>query len=174
MSQVAEERERWNRKYREKSSCAPSVPLLLYQHHLTRGRALDLAGGTGENAAILALAGWKVTLVDLSDEAVRRARDRARALHVEIAILQADALRLPLRGPFETIVVTRYVERSIAPVLAALLAPGGTIFCEQPSSGIRKDFVVEPGQFPRIFADLESVLDTTQGGCSVYIGRRRR
>jgi SAM-dependent methyltransferase len=173
MSQVAEERERWNRKYREKGQCAPSIPLLLYQHRLTRGRALDLAGGTGENAAILALAGWRVTLVDLSDEAVRRARERARGLHVDVAILQADARHLPLRGPFETIVVTRFLERPLAPVLSALLAPGGTLFCEQPLAGIREEFVVRPGEFPRIYPDLEPVLETDLGGCSVFIGRRR-
>jgi SAM-dependent methyltransferase len=173
MSHAQDERERWNRKYREKSPSPPSIPLLLYQNRLTRGRALDLAGGAGENAAILALAGWKVVLVDLSDLAVRRARDRARALHADVAIVQADALRLPLRGPFETIVVTRYVERSLAPELSGLLAPGGTIFCEQPHSGIREEFLVRPGEFPRIFPELEPVLETSIGGCSVFIGRRR-
>jgi tellurite methyltransferase len=145
----------------------------MYEGRLTKGRALDVAGGRGENAAILALAGWTVAMVDLSDEAIRLATSRARELKADVSIVQADALRLPFRGPFETIVVTRFLERSIAPGLAALLAPGGTIFCDQPTRGIRDEYCVKPGEFQGLFAGLETVLDTTDGDRAVYIGRRR-
>ena len=166
------ERERWNRKHREGGQALPSIPLLLYQGRLTKGRALDVAGGVGENAAILALAGWRVTTVDLSDEAVRRAKARARELRADVSIVHADALRLPFRGPFETIVVARFLERSIAPGLARLLSPGGTIFCEQPLRGIREEYCVKPGEFTRLFAGLEAILETAEGDRAVYIGRR--
>jgi len=166
------DRERWNRKYGELGPGAPSVALLLYQGRLTRGRALDVAGGPGENAAILALAGWQVTVFDLSDVAVRRARIRVRELRAEALVVQADALHLPFRGPFETIVVTRFLERAIARELSGLLARGGTIFCEQPTRGIRDDYCVKPGEFPALFPDLETVLEATQGDCAVYVGRR--
>src|SRR5262252_7813338 len=126
------DRARWNEKYRQAGHELPSIPLIMYQGRLTKGRALDLAGGQGENAAILALAGWTVTLADLSDAAVARAAARARALKATVHVVQADALRLPFRGPFDTIVVTKFLERSIAPELVRLLAPGGTLFCEQP------------------------------------------
>ena len=166
------ERERWNRKHRDRGHDLPSIPLLLYQGRLTRGRALDLAGGLGENAAILALAGWSVTMLDLSDEAVGRAAARARELRAEVRSIQADALRLPLRGPFDTIVVTRFLERSIAPELVRLLAPGGTLFCEQPMGGIDAAYCVQPGEFPRLFAELETLLDTVDGDRTVYLGRK--
>lgn len=168
------DRERWNRKHREHPHDLPSIPLIMYQGRLAPGRALDVAGGLGENAAILALAGWKVTMVDLADEAVRRARSRARELKADVRIVQGNALRLPFRGPFETIVVTKFLERSIAPELVRLLAPGGTIFCEQPMTGIREEFCVKAGEFPTLFAALETVLDATEGACAIYIGRKRR
>ena len=146
----------------------------MYQGRLTRGRALDVAGGVGENAAILALAGWTVTMMDLADEAVRRAQRRARELRADVRIVQGDALRLPFRGPFETIVVSKFLERSIAPELVSLLATGGTLFCEQPMKGINEVYCVKPGEFPRLFSALETVLDATDGDRAIYIGRKRR
>jgi SAM-dependent methyltransferase len=170
---VNPERARWNEKHGKRSHDMPSIPLLMYQGRLTKGRALDVAGGLGESAAVLALAGWKVTLVDLSDVAVARAKSRAAELKAEVRVVQGDALRLPFRGPFETIVVSRLLERRIAGELVRLLAPGGTLFCEQPMSGTRDEYCVKPGEFARLFAPLEVVVDGVDGDRSVYIGRRR-
>lgn len=167
------DRERWNGKYRAGGHDRPSIPLIMHQARLTRGRALDLAGGCGENAAILALAGWRVTLVDISDEALARARRRATELKADVLLVQADALRLPVRGPFETIVVTNYLERSIAPEIIRLLAPGGTLFAAQPMEGLPEPYLIKPGEFARLFGALEVLLDTEEGGASVFIGRKR-
>lgn len=167
------ERARWNEKHQKGGPTLPSIPLLLYQGRLKKGRALDLAGGRGENAAILALAGWQVTHTDLSDEAVRLARRRAGELKADVRFVQADALRLPFRGPFDTIVVTRFLERSIAGELSRLLAPGGTIFCEQPMEGLAEAYCVKPGELARLYASLEAVLDTVDGDRSVFIGRKK-
>jgi SAM-dependent methyltransferase len=170
---VNPERARWNEKHRGRGRPTPSIPLLMYLGRLSRGRALDLAGGAGENAAILALAGWTVTLLELSEVALAKARLRARELRADVQFLQADALHLPLRGPFETIVVARFLERSIAGELVTLLAPGGTLFLQQPMAGIREAFCVKPGELSRLFAPLEGVLDTQSGEDSVFIGRKR-
>jgi SAM-dependent methyltransferase len=167
------DRARWNEKYRKGGHDLPSIPLIMYQGRLTKGRALDVAGGLGESAAVLALAGWTVTLADLSDVAVARAAARARELKAAVRVVQADALRLPFRGPFDTIVVTRFLERSIAPELVRLLAPGGTLLCEQPMSDISDAYCVKPGEFAALFSSLEVVLDTVDGDRSVFIGRKR-
>lgn len=167
------ERVRWNEKHRKGGHDRPSVGLIMYQGRLARGHALDLAGGSGDNAAVLALAGWRVTLLDLSDEALARARRRAAELRADVHLVQGDALRLPLRGPFETIVVSRFLERAVAPELVRLLAPGGTLYAEQPLSGIPEEYLVRPGELPRIYAPLETLLDTTLEGAAVFIGRKR-
>jgi SAM-dependent methyltransferase len=167
------DRARWNEKYRKGGHDLPSIPLLMYQGRLTRGRALDVAGGLGETAAVLALAGWTVTLADLSDVAVARARARARELKADVRVVQADARHLPFRGPFETIVVTKFLDRSIAGDLVRLLAPGGTLFCEQPTSGLRPRYLVAPGDFARMFPGLEPVLDAADGDRAVFIGRKK-
>jgi tellurite methyltransferase len=149
-----------------------SIPLLLHQARLTRGRALDVAGGPGENDAMQALAGWGVTTLDLSDRAVRRAEARARELRGDVSVVQAGALRLSIRGPFETIVFIRFLERSMAPELAGLLAPGGTLICEQPRRGLPPEYGARPGEFPGLFAGLATVLDTMEGDRAVDLGRR--
>ena len=167
------ERARWNEKHRKGGHHLPSIPLLMYQGRLTKGRALDVAGGLGETAAVLSLAGWTVTMADLSDVAVGRAAKRSRELKADVRVVQADALRLPFRGPFETIVVTRFLERAILPELIRLLAPGGTLFCEQSLEGIAERYCVQPGEFPRLCPQLDVVLDTVDGDRSVYIGRKK-
>jgi tellurite methyltransferase len=167
------DRAKWNEKHHKGSHDLPSIPLLMYQGRLQKGRALDLAGGRGENAALLALAGWAVTLVDLSEVALSLARKRSVELKAGVRLVQADALRLPLRGPFDTIVVTRYLERSIAPELVRLLAPAGTIFCEQPMEGIAEQYCARPGEFPRLYPSLDVVLDGVDGDRTVFIGRKR-
>ncbi len=163
------ERARWNAKHRAGGHELPSIPLLMHQGRLARGRALDLAGGLGENAALLALAGWEVTLCDLSDAALDRAKRRAVELKAGVRFVQADALRLPFRGPFDLIVAARFLERAIAPELVSLLAPGGTLFGEQPMSG---SYAVGPGEFPVLFPSLETLLLKEDGETAVYLGRK--
>ena len=163
------DRARWNARHREGGHALPSIPLLIHQGRLARGRALDLAGGLGENAALLALAGWQVTTCDLSDHAVARARARAVELKADVRVVQADALRLPFRGAFDLIVTCRFLERAVAPELVRLLAPGGTLFCEQKMSG---SYAVGPGEFPRLFPALKTDLLEEKGDVAVYLGRK--
>lgn len=173
-----DERARWNEKHSRRAEATageggphdlPSIPLLMHQDRLARGRALDLAGGLGENAAVLSLAGWSVVTCDVSDVAVARARARAVELRTEVQVVQADALRLPFRGPFDLIVVSMFLERAIAAELVSLLAPRGTLFCEQKMTG---SYAIGPGEFPRLFPALETVLLKEEDGRAVYIGRR--
>ncbi|MBI2931380.1 MAG: class I SAM-dependent methyltransferase [Planctomycetes bacterium] len=159
------DRKRWNEKYRTgRLPEGLNISLLMLQDRLTRGRALDVAAGTGENAALLALAGWHVVACDISDEAVRRTRARAEELRTRVQIVQADACFLPFRGPFDLIVCTYFVERAITRELAALLRTGGTLFFQSYTtehlkygSALRREFLLEPGELRRMFP-LQEVL----------------
>ena len=175
------DRARWNEKYRAgRTHVEPSVRLMMHQGRLAKGRALDLAGGSGENATILAMAGWQVTVADISDEALAHAGQRAGELKADIHRVQGDALRLPFRGPFETIIVTKFLERTIVSELVGLLAPGGTIFCEtlrpRPGQalgkGLPEPYGIKAGEYATLFGDLEAVLDTADDASAVFIGRK--
>jgi ubiquinone/menaquinone biosynthesis C-methylase UbiE len=58
-------------------------------------RLLDVGCGTGRHAVPLALAGLRVTGVDLSPAMLARAAARARDAGVELELLEADARELP-------------------------------------------------------------------------------
>jgi len=171
---VHPDRARWNDKYRAGTRReSPSVNLIMHQGRLARGRALDVACGTGDNAAVLALAGWRVAACDVSDEAVARAAARARELKADVRVVQADAMRLPFRGPFDLVVCTWYLERALAPVLVSLLRPGGTLFFETftKAPGMRPEWLLEPGEAPRLFP-LEEILHGETDTTALFIGRR--
>lgn len=177
------DRERWNDKYRRGIHHeTPNVRLIMYQGRLTRGRALDVAGGLGENAAILALAGWKTVMADLSDEGVARARDRAKGLRVDLEVVQADARNLPFGAEFDTVVCTYYLDRTLD--LRKYLKPGGTLFFEtfttedlKYSPQLPREYCLEPGELKKLFGDLEVLHyaeeDDGAHAFATLIGRKR-
>lgn len=54
------------------------------------GTALDIAMGQGRNALLLAARGWKVTGFDISEVAVKRAREEAETKAVRFEAVTAD------------------------------------------------------------------------------------
>lgn len=64
---------------------------------------LDLGCGTGENALHLVSLGFEVTGLELIEAALAKARRKAAGRGLKLALRQADALDLPVLGPFATI-----------------------------------------------------------------------
>jgi len=179
------DRERWNAKHGAgRGGHGANVRLIMYRDRLARGRALDVAAGAGENAAILALAGWKVVASDLSDEAIRRGRVRSRELKADLAFVQADATLLPFRpASFDTVVCTYFLDRDAARRLPLLLKPGGTLFFMTHRLGHRKYIpelpeicCLEPGEVTSLFPGMEPLLhqedDDGQEDYGLFIGRK--
>lgn len=102
---------------------------------LSPGRALDLACGEGRNAIWLARRGWRVTGVDFSEVAVRRAAELAAGAGVSEAASweRADLLGYrpdPIGFDLVVLAYLQLPERQRTAVLrtaAAALATGGTL-----------------------------------------------
>lgn len=95
------------------------------------GRALDVAGGAGRHARWLVGAGFSVTLVDVSDVAVERARQTDRA----VTVLRQDLERDPFpAGPWDVILCINYLQRSLFPLFLRALAPGGALVFAQATA----------------------------------------
>jgi SAM-dependent methyltransferase len=62
------------------------------------GRALDLGTGSGIWAVELAKRGWEATGVDLVDQALERAKERARDARVAVQFVKADVTNLEAAG----------------------------------------------------------------------------
>jgi SAM-dependent methyltransferase len=103
---------------------------------LVPGRALDIGCGTGTQAVFMASRGWQVTGVELIDQPLRRARERAAAAGVEVTFVKADATRLIEAGlePGFTLLLDRgcfhglneQQRAAYARGVAELAAPGAT------------------------------------------------
>lgn len=179
------DRERWNAKHaRGDAGHGANVRLIMYRDRLAPGRALDIAAGAGENAAILALGGWRVVACDLSDGAIGRARRRADELRADLTLVQADATLLPFRPrSFDTVVCTYFLDRPAARGLPDLLKPGGTLFFMTHMLDHRKyipelpsQYCLEPGEVVSLFPGLTQILhreeDDGQEAYGLFIGRR--
>jgi tellurite methyltransferase len=155
-----EDRERWNRKYREADAGKrePSAALVeLAQWLPERGRALDVAGGSGANAVWLARQGLEVTIVDVSEVGLGLAEAHARRSGVTLAIERADLEAEPLpAGPWALVLCCFYLQRELVPRIVDGLEPGGRLVWIHPtvtnlerhaSPGPR--FLLQPGEAAR-------------------------
>jgi tellurite methyltransferase len=134
------------------------------------GPVVDLACGRGRNALAIAARGIPVLGVDRSAELLAELCASARARSLPVRALRADlesAPAVPLAvGRCGALVVCRYLHRPLAPVLEALLAPGGWLLYEtftihQRELGYGPEnpaFLLHPGELPKLFPGLEVVL----------------
>lgn len=111
--------------------------------HCDRMRCLDLGGGGGSAALVLAARGGRVTVCDVSGRALALARAQAARFGVahRVQAARADALRLPVPdGAFERVLGLGILHH--LPDLAAagrevrrVLAPGGRAVFTEPLAG---------------------------------------
>jgi len=87
----------WDARYNEPDgalwSGRPNGRLAAEVADLKPGRALDIGCGEGADAIWLARRGWNVTAIDVSDVAVRRAREAAQLARVEVQWVCGDVLQ---------------------------------------------------------------------------------
>ncbi|MDH3603276.1 MAG: class I SAM-dependent methyltransferase [Candidatus Tectomicrobia bacterium] len=124
-------RQKWNARFRDRVSTPAAARVLLDNQHLlpASGRALDLACGLGGNALLLAEHGLETHAWDISDVAVARLQERARQQGLSLHAEARDVTRCPPTPErFEVIVVSRFLERELAPVLIEALTLNGLLF----------------------------------------------
>src|SRR5581483_8502744 len=82
----------------------PNGRLVAEVADVTPGRALDVGCGEGADAIWLARRGWAVTAIDISEVAVRRAREAAEAVGAAVEWVCGDALQSSLpAGSFDLV-----------------------------------------------------------------------
>ncbi|MEU6714627.1 class I SAM-dependent methyltransferase [Nonomuraea sp. NPDC046802] len=116
----------------------PMDELIETLKEFTPGRAIDLGCGTGRDSVYMAQQGWRVTGVDLSPEAIKKARKRAEASGVEVDFVQYDLLNLPsggIEGGFDFLLdfgcshsLRDEAKGPYAAAVAELAKPGATLY----------------------------------------------
>ncbi len=160
-----EDRARWDQKHGRRVEILEGPPvayLVAWLPFLPKGRALDLAAGSGRHAIYLAQHGYRVDALDISLVGLTRLTQQARAqdLPVRAAAVDLDEALLPW-ATYDLIVNTYYLNRMILPQLPPALTPGGALLVETALYDPRTDHPgeiahrAEPGELARIFSDLE-------------------
>lgn len=99
------------------------------------GTALDLAGGIGRHALWLAKRNWQVTVVDISEVAIRKLDQKARQLDLTLDLFALDAKEYQFKpAHFDLIVMFYHFDRDICPRVLSTLKAGGFLICKSSLS----------------------------------------
>jgi tellurite methyltransferase len=159
-------RQRWDQRYSATLPEQRPIQVLTEYLHLlpASGQVLDLACGLGANALLLASRGLATWAWDISPVAIAQLDQAARAAGLVIHTAVRDViLQPPAAECFDVIVVSRWLERSLAPVLQAALRPGGLLFYQTftkirtaAARGPRNPaFLLDDNELLRLFAPLK-------------------
>ena len=130
------ERGAWDDRYAASEqiwSGSPNGALLAEITDGPPGSALDVGCGEGADAVWLALRGWRVTALDVSEVALGRARKAAHDAGVDIEWLHAGLLDAPIGAERFDLVNAQYPALLRTPghdaerALLRAVAPGGTL-----------------------------------------------
>ncbi|ANM32173.1 hypothetical protein ABI59_09510 [Acidobacteria bacterium Mor1] len=144
---------------------APSSFLIDNFDLLPRGTALDIAMGEGRNAIYLATRGFDVDGVDADPQAVATARTAARRLGAPIRAVVGnveDGTYIVPIDAYDVIMVFNFLYRPLFNDIRDGVRPGGvvvyqTFTSEQARLGRpkRPEYLLEPGELKKLFADWE-------------------
>ena len=170
-----EDRQRWNRRYSERSlDWAPNAWLQAVSDEIRPERpgalALDVACGNGRNAIELARLGYAVDAWDVSDVGLALLRDRldelaatGERLDVRPRQVDLDAATIP-PGRYHLVANIFFLDRRLFPAFVAALRPGGWLvfetfadFGEGRRAHVRPEHRLRPGELREQFAALDVV-----------------
>jgi rhodanese-related sulfurtransferase len=130
-----------------------------------RGKALDVACGSGRHALLLSAAGLAVRAVDRDAEAIGELKTAARRLgfRVETDVQDLETGEVSLgEDLYDIVLVVNYLHRPLFPALVRTLRRGGWLIYEtyttaqaERGSPTNPDFLLEPGELTSLVAPLE-------------------
>ena len=158
----------WDEKYAKEGdpSRVPSLFLSQQIGSLSRGKALDLAMGSGRNSIFLAMNGYEVDAIDYSSVAVNKLQSFVKEQSLTISVKQGDLTSFQIPdNTYDLIINFNYLERSLIPQIKKGLNQGGmllfeTYTIEQPRYGRphNPDYLLKPNELLSSFSDLHIIF----------------
>jgi tellurite methyltransferase len=157
---------RWNKRYQQEDHDSFNVPrpFLVNHAHLlpAMGLAFDAAMGLGGNASFLLQRGLRVIGVDISEVAVRQAKNHLPGLMGVVADL--TQFYLP-PATFDLILNFFYLQRDLWPEYVRALRPGGFLVIETLTEAmltihpeISPNYLLQSGELNKAFPNLETLI----------------
>jgi SAM-dependent methyltransferase len=123
------------------------------------GAALDLAGGIGRHALWLAKRNWQVTVVDISEVAIRKLHEKAQQLGLTLDLQALDAKEYPFKPAcFDLVLMFYHFDRDICPKVLSTLKPGGFLICKSSLSWNSYEAVAPASIRPLARSEILSML----------------
>lgn len=173
--EIEDARHKWDQRYAALTSTELNEPTAFVASYLPQlsgpGRALDIAAGPGRNSLALVRRGFRVDAVDISWQGLSLGRQRALAMGLtaaQIRFIVADVERpwLP-QGPYDLILVSRFLYRPLFPLIKDRLRAGGWLMYEtflaeakaQPErcDSVSEHYLLKPDELRIAFADFEII-----------------
>jgi SAM-dependent methyltransferase len=148
--------------------------------------ALDLAGGIGRHALWLARRNWQVTVVDISEVAIRKLGQNAQRFDLPLNLLALDAREYAFEpASFDLVVMFYHLDRDICPKVLSTLKPGGFLICKSSVCWNSYEGMapanIQPlakGEILSLFPELPVLhhqeRPVRDRGVAEYVGRKRR
>ncbi len=154
----------WDERYNQDCNGSKEPALFLKEqiHRLPRGKALDLAMGTGRNSIFLAKHGYEVDGVDFSEVAIEKvnsfAQKESLPVHTECADLSHYQIAV---NTYDLIINFYFLERALFPMMEKGLKKNGmllfeTYTVEQARYGRPRnpDYLLRPNELLKNFHNL--------------------
>lgn len=156
-------REKWDLKHADADGPGETARVLSENSHLlpAQGKALDLACGRGANSLQLAQAGLSVDAWDISPVAIQRLEQAVAPLNLDVHPCVRDVTQnSPEPNSFDIILVSHFLDRSLAGAIENALRPGGLLFYQtfnQSSEGgpRNQSFHLEDNELLVLFSNLK-------------------
>jgi 2-polyprenyl-3-methyl-5-hydroxy-6-metoxy-1,4-benzoquinol methylase len=128
------DKDRWNEKYDTEIYLfgEKPIPFLVDNIHiLKKGKALDVAMGEGRNGVYLAMQGFDVTGLDISEKGLEKAHALAAKNNVTIQTKVVDLENIEFEpNSYDLILCTYYMDRELYKKFRDALKPGGMLLIE--------------------------------------------
>ena len=138
-----DDKSKWDQRYSNQNFVYGKLPSKFlaenYSYIKSGSTVLDMGMGEGRNAVFLAQKGYKVTGVDISSIAVRKANLLAKEYDVRLRTITAsfESYNMPDES-VDAIICFYYVDRDLISKMIKWLRPGGVIFYEAYTTDQKK------------------------------------
>ncbi len=158
------DRIKWEKKYQNSPDLLDKRPaskiVKEFYNFAKKGKALDVASGSGRNSIFLAKKGFVVDSIDISKVAIEKLKSQSKNLNINTILMDLDHFIPDKR--YDLIVMANYLDRALIDRLKEYLNVDGIFIVEtymedkiNEKESFNPNFLLKKGELKEIFSDFE-------------------